>query len=168
MQLAKYGLVLLLGATSLAVSGHVAAATADMMDTNGNFIGQVTLIQTPKGILVKAELRDLTPGGHGFHVHEKGSCSPDFKAAGGHFNPTSSGHGLNHSSGSHAGDMPNIYAAADGSAVAEVFNAKITLSDGPSSVFDGDGSAMIIHAKSDTHGEKAGAGDRVACGVVRR
>ena len=167
MQLAKYELVLLLGFTSLAVSSHVAAATADMMDTNGNSIGQITLIQTPKGVLVKAELRDLTPGGHGFHVHEKGSCSPDFKAAGGHFNPTGSGHGLNHSSGSHAGDMPNIYATADGRAVAEGFNAKIGLSDGPSSVFDGDGSAIVIHAKPDTHGEKAGAGDRVACGVIR-
>jgi Cu-Zn family superoxide dismutase len=168
MQLAKYGLILLLGATTLAVSGHVAAATADMMDTNGNSIGQITLIQTPKGVLLKAELRGLSPGGHGFHVHEKGSCSPDFRAAGGHFNPTGLGHGLNHGSGSHAGDMPNIYAAADGSAVAEVFNTKVSLSDGSSSVFDGDGSAIIIHAKPDTHGEKAGAGARVACGVIRR
>lgn len=168
MRLVRCGFALLIGATPLAISGHVAAATAEMKDTNGNSIGQVTLIQTPRGVLLKAELRELAPGGHGFHVHEKGSCSPDFKAAGGHFNPTGSGHGLNHSGGSHAGDMPNIYAAADGSVIAEVFNANISLSGGSSSVFDSDGSAIIIHAKPDTHGEKAGAGARVACGVIKK
>lgn len=168
MQIAKYGLILLIGAKLFAISDRVAAATAEMMNTNGDSIGQVTLFQTPTGVLLKAELRNLPPGGHGFHVHEKGSCTPDFMAAGGHFNPTGVGHGLNDSSGSHAGDMPNIYAAEDGSAIAEVFNTKISLSDGPSSVFDSDGSAIVIHAKPDTHGEKAGAGGRAACGVIKR
>lgn len=168
MHSTRFGLVVLIGAASLALGAQAGAATAEMMDPKGNSMGRVTLTQTPNGVLLKAELRNLAPGGHGFHVHENGSCSPDFKAAGDHYNPTGAGHGLNHGGGSHAGDMPNIYAAADGTAVAEVMNAKISLSDGPSSVFDGDGSAIIVHEKPDTHGENAGAGGRVACGVIKK
>ena len=97
-----------------------------------------------------------------------GACSPDFKAAGGHFNPAGKGHGINHPKGSHGGDMPNIHAAADGSVKAEVLNVKVTLGSGGNSVFDSDGSAIVIHAKPDTYGAKAGAGERIACGVIRK
>ena len=168
MCMIRNALISILCVSSIFLTSRAEAATAEIVDANGNSFGIVTLTQAPGGVLVKAELRSLTPGGHGFHVHEKGLCSPNFKAAGGHFNPGNSGHGLNHSGGSHAGDMPNIYAAADGSVVAEVFNPRISLSKGPSNVFDNDGSAIIVHAKPDTHGKKAGAGDRVACGVIKK
>ena len=148
------------------VGSEAEAATAKMKAANGTAIGQVTLTQAPGGVLLLVELRELSPGWHGFHVHERGACTPDFTAAGGHFNPTGSDHGLGNDTGSHAGDMPNIYATMDGNAVAEVFNPKITLSGGNSGVFDEDGSAIVIHARADTHGMDPGAGGRVACGVI--
>jgi len=160
-------LVLLALGLILATATGAAAleATAVMKGAGGEALGTVTLTQTPHGVLVVAKLSGIPPGGHGFHIHQTGSCAPDFKAAGGHFNPAGKGHGFNHAMGSHAGDMPNIYAATDGSVMAEVFNANVTL--GPASLFDEDGAAIIIHAKPDTHGVSAGAGARIACGVIK-
>ncbi|MDA0231685.1 MAG: superoxide dismutase family protein, partial [Proteobacteria bacterium] len=97
----------------------------------------------------------------------KGACAPDFKAAGGHFNPAGKGHGINHSDGSHAGDMPNLHAAADGSVKAEMLNVNVTIAPGANSIFDGDGAAIVLHAKADTYGANAGAGARLACGVIK-
>ena len=79
------------------------------------------------------------------------------------------GHGYNNPAGVHAGDLPNIYAGADGIARADYFTVAVTLDDGADhSVFDADGSAIIVHEKPDTYGEDAGAGGRVACGVIAR
>ena len=125
------------------------------------------MVQGPRGVLVSVEMTGLAAGTHGFHIHEIGSCSPDFSAAGGHFSPGGEGHGYMHEGGHHAGDMPNIHAAADGTARADVFNDAITLNAGAdNSVMDADGSAIIIHEKGDTYGEDPGAGARVACGVI--
>ena len=158
-----------LSISALASSGALAAqATAEMKSTDGEILGTVTLTETPHGVLLFADLKQIPSGSHGFHIHEKGACSPDFKAAGGHFNPAGKGHGINHPKGSHGGDMPNIHAAADGSVKAEVLNVKVTLGSGGNSVFDSDGSAIVIHAKPDTYGAKAGAGERIACGVIRK
>ena len=144
-------------------------ATATLTGPDGAAMGAVTLSQGSNGVLVSAEVSGLSPGAHGFHIHANGSCSPDFKAAGGHYNPGGSGHGLLHSGGHHAGDLPNIHAAADGTARAEYFAAEVTFAEGaPNSLFDADGSSIIIHAKPDTYGESAGAGSRVACGVITR
>ena len=69
----------------------------------------------------------------------------------------------------HTGDMPNIYAAADGVARADVFNTRASFSgEAGKSLFDDDGSAIIVHAKPDSYGEDPAAGDRVACGVIER
>ena len=74
-----------------------------------------------------------------------------------------------HPDGSHAGDLPNIYAGSDGTARADVFTDQVTLAaDAETSVFDSDGSAIIIHAKPDSYGADPGAGDRVACGVIEQ
>jgi Cu-Zn family superoxide dismutase len=162
-------LVVGLSISALTSSSALAAqATAEMKSTDGEILGTVTLTETPHGVLLFADFKRIPPGSHGFHIHEKGACSPDFKAAGGHFNPAGKGHGINHPKGSHGGDMLNIYAAADGSVKAEVLNVKVTLSSGDNSVFDSDGSAIVIHAKPDTYGAKAGAGARIACGVIKK
>ena len=122
---------------------------------------------TPHGVLISADVSGLSPGAHGFHIHAIGACAPDFAAAGGHFNPRSGGHGFLHEDGAHAGDLPNIHAGADGAARADYFSDAVTLGEGVDhSVFDDDGSAIIVHAKPDSYGEDAGAGDRVACGVI--
>ena len=145
-------------------------ATAEIMDKDGQPMGTVTLTQGPQGVLVSADLRGLPPGGHGFHIHAVGSCSPDFSAAGGHFGPGDESHGFMHSTDMHAGDLPNIYAGADGIAQADAFTADITLADGyERSLFDSDGSAIVVHENPDDYGEDSGtAGARIACGVVRR
>ena len=152
-----------------APTGVGATAAAMLAGPDGAALGTVTLTQTPLGVLVAAEVSGLPAGGHGLHIHETGACAPDFAAAGDHFNPTDAGHGFNNPDGMHAGDLPNIYAGADGAARADYFTAAITLDAGADhSVFDADGSAIIIHEKPDTYGADAGAGGRIACGVIRR
>ena len=146
-----------------------AMATAAMAGKDGEAMGMVTLIQGPQGVLVSADLSGLPPGGHGFHIHAVGSCSPDFSAAGSHFGPGEESHGFLYSTDMHAGDLPNVYANADGTARADVFTADVTLApDDERSLFDSDGSAIIIHEKPDDYGADAGtAGSRIACGVVK-
>lgn len=145
-------LALGLAVTALTSSGALAgAATAEIKDSSGESLGTVTLTETPHGVLLVADLMRLTPGGHGFHIHEKGACTPDFKAAGGHFNPAGNGHGIND---------------PDGSLKAEILNAKVTLGPGANSIFDSNGSAIVLHAKPDSHGAAPKAGGRIACGVI--
>ena len=146
-----------------------AKATAAIMGKDGEPMGMVTLTQGPQGVLVSADLSGLPPGGHGFHIHAIGSCSPDFSAAGGHFGPGEESHGFMHSTDKHAGDLPNVYANADGTARADMFTADVTLApEDDRSLFDSDGSAIVVHEKPDAYGEDAGtAGARIACGVIQ-
>ena len=146
-----------------------AVATANMSGTDGASMGSVTLTQGPNGLLVSVNMTGLPSGWHGFHLHETGSCSPDFSAAGGHYSPDGRGHGFMHSSPHHPGDMPNIHAGPDGTVIADVFNAKAAIGeDEDATIFDSDGSAIIVHAGPDSYGESPGAGDRIACGVITR
>ncbi len=85
-------------------------------------MGTVTITQGPSGVLVSADVSGLSPGAHGFHIHAVGACTPDFAAAGDHFNPGSAGHGFPHEDGAHAGDLPNIHGGADGAARADYFS----------------------------------------------
>ena len=155
--------------------GLTAAATLQSPD--GNAMGTVTFRQAATGVLVMADVKGLAPGGHAFIIHEIGSCTPDFDAAGDHFNPEETEHGLIHPTwkrgeltAGHGGDLPNIYAASDGSARADFFTEGVILDDGPRhSLFDEDGSAIIVHEKPDPYGaEESETGDRVACGVIQR
>ena len=146
-----------------------ARASATLAGPDGAPMGEVSLTQGPNGVLISADVHGLSPGAHGFHIHGVGACTPDFSAAGGHFNPGGEGHGFMHEDGSHSGDLPNIHAGADGAARADVFSDAITLAeDRDHSLFDDDGSAIIIHAKPDSYGDDPAAGDRVACGVIVR
>ena len=164
---ALLGTAVAAGLSVLASTASCAAtAQAVMKGPDGRAMGTVTLKQTPHGILISADMKGLSPGAHGFHVHAVGACGPNFKAAGGHFNPDGKGHGFTEK-GPHAGDNPNIFANAGGAVRADILNDRIALTKGPkNSLFDTDGSAIIVHAKADTYGEKPGAGGRVACGVI--
>jgi Cu-Zn family superoxide dismutase len=125
-------------------------------------------------VRLKGDPSALTPGLHGVHVHEKGECQPPFTSAGGHFDPGPASNpdpDVNHPF--HMGDIPNIRINRDGSGVLEAVTTRITLSDGPLSIFDGDGSAIIIHGKEDqliSGPSKSGVsgGPRLACGVIKR
>ncbi len=152
-------------------------AEAALVSPDGDAMGEIRFLQTGGGVLVIAEVNGLAPGGHAFIIHEVGACRPDFAAAGDHFDPTDADHGFIHgawqgddSGGGHGGDLPNIYAASDGSARADFFTVGVTLDTGPRhSLFDDDGSAIIVHERADTYGEgEADTGERVACGVIRR
>lgn len=158
-------------------SAHAPAATttaqmthADVLDLQGKKIGMVMLKDTPNGVLVSADVAGLPAGQHGFHFHEKGACDPaqKFTTAGGHFTGGKAQHGLLLAGGNHAGDMPNAYVSADGTLKSELLNTGVTLASGPHSLFDADGSALVIHAKADDYtSQPAGdAGDRIACAVV--
>ena len=145
-------------------------ASAALKGTDGKAIGSVNLIQTPHGVLINVSVKGLPPGEHAFHVHAVGKCEAPFTSAGGHFNPTNKKHGMMAAEGYHAGDMPNLHVPQSGDLTVETVNANITLDKGkPNSVFDGDGSAIVIHAGSDDYKtDPAGdAGGRIACGVIQ-
>lgn len=151
------------------LSAHAQTAKATLKDAGGKDVGTVDLVQTPHGVLLKLSLKGIAAGEHAFHVHAVGKCEPPFTTAGGHFNPGSKKHGMEAAEGAHAGDMPNLHVPASGELVIEVANPAISLVKGqPNSVFDADGSAIVIHAKADDYkSDPAGnAGDRIACGVI--
>ncbi|MFO1082046.1 MAG: superoxide dismutase family protein [Reyranellaceae bacterium] len=163
------GLVAGLFATAVA-HAQAQTAKAELKDAAGKDVGQVQLVQTPNGVLLKLALKGVPAGEHAFHVHAVGKCEPPFTSAGGHFNPAGHKHGMEAAEGQHAGDMPNLHVPASGDLVIEIANPMISLVKGqPNSVFDADGSAIVIHAKADDYkSDPAGnAGDRIACGVIQ-
>lgn len=145
---------------------EVSLRTADGRDA-----GTVTFEQTEHGVLVVAQLRNLSQGPHGFHIHETGACSPDFKAAGSHYNPLGAEHGFKNSGGYHVGDLPNVHVGTDGTAMTEFFVPQVTLAGPendryPFTLADADGSAIMVHAQGDDYMSMDSSGDRAACGVV--
>lgn len=142
-------------------------ATAFLKPTQGNKVtGVVTFTQTGSTVVADAKINGLTPGSHGFHLHEKGDCSaPDAMSAGGHFNPAGKPHGAPTGGERHAGDLGNITADAKGDATLKIEVPGVTLGDGANSI---NGKAVVVHAKpDDLKSQPAGdAGPRVACGVV--
>src|SRR5581483_6485569 len=144
-------------------------AKAALKDASGKDVGSAELTQTPPGVLIKLSVKGLPAGEHAFHVHGVGKCEPPFTSAGGHFNPGSKKHGLMAPDGHHAGDMPNLHIPASGELAVEVMNDSITLEKGkPNSVYQTNGTALIIHAgKDDYKTDPTGdAGGRIACGVI--
>jgi len=142
-----------------------------MQDGQGKDAGTATLSSATGGVKIKLNLHGLTPGEHGLHVHQAAKCEgPDFKSAGGHFNPDGKHHGLQNAEGPHAGDVPNFKADAKGNAKVTVTAPNVTLSDGPHSVFTGGGTSLVVHAKADDGktDPSGNSGDRIACGVITK
>ena len=173
-------------ATAMAVTGamtlaqtpqdhgsHV-TASADIKGKGISGTAEFSEQKQGTGTIVEISLNvsGLTPGKHGVHLHAVGKCEPDFTAAGGHFDPgpaSNSDPDANHPF--HMGDVPNLEVGADGKGSMKVMTTRVTLSSGPLSVFDTDGTAIIIHGNEDkgtTGAPKSGVsgGPRVACGVL--
>lgn len=156
--------------------GAPATATADIKGKGITGTAELTERADGTGTMVEISIKasGLTPGRHGVHLHAVGKCEPDFTAAGGHFDPGPAGNtdpDANHPF--HMGDIPNLEVGKDGTGAAKIVTTRVTLSDGPLSVFDSDGTAIIIHGNEDqmkTGEPKSGVsgGPRVACGVLTK
>lgn len=172
----RYVTSLLLGLCCASVP--VAAQQAHATITGKGITGEATLTEQKAGdatvVLIELKAKGLTPGKHGVHLHAVGKCEPDFTAAGGHFDPGPAGNtdpDANHPY--HMGDIPNLTVGADGTGTLKATTSRVTISDGPLSLFDADGTAIIIHGNPDqgiTGEPKSGVsgGPRVACGVISK
>jgi Cu-Zn family superoxide dismutase len=144
-------------------------ARATLQDDQGRTIGTADLRDTPHGVVLHIHLAAAPPGVHAFHLHQTGRCeAPAFTSAGGHFNPTGAAHGFLNANGPHAGDLPNIHVPDNGTLELEIHAAGATLAAGANSLFDADGSSIVMHAGPDDYakGPAGTAGTRVVCGVV--
>ena len=147
------------------------AATAAVRDGNGTSLGVLRLESLAGGVRLSGQLTGLAPGAHGIHLHAVGRCdAPDFSSAGGHFNPRNAKHGLVNPEGPHAGDMPAVAADGNGRAVVDHTTTLVTLANGAATVFDADGTAVVVHAASDDQrtDPSGNSGSRIACGVIER
>jgi Cu-Zn family superoxide dismutase len=164
---ATTGIAAVVAATAVP-SASAELAKATLKDSSGKAVADVDISQTPAGVLFKVTIKGMQPGERAFHIHAVGKCEAPFDSAGPHFNPGGHKHGILAGPG-HAGDMPNLHIPQSGDLVVEILNDKVTLEKGkPNSLFDRDGSALIIHARADDYRtDPAGdAGGRVACGVI--
>jgi superoxide dismutase, Cu-Zn family len=143
---------------------------------NAGISGQAILVERPSAEGVKLVdvflfMRGLTPGKHAVHIHATGACTP-CSAAGGHFDPgpaTNPAPDGNHPF--HSGDLVNVEVNADGLGTMHTTTSRVTLSPGPLSVFDTDGSALIVHDLADTYCPagpvtNCAGGTRAACGIL--
>lgn len=135
-------------------------------NTDAGITGVIKFTRLKKGVRISGEIYGLTPGKHGFHIHEKGLCEkPDFSTAGGHFNPGGMKHGSMHSEQRHEGDFGNII--ADDYGVAKFSFVDYTLSfKGTNSIIGR--SAMIHDKEDDLKTDPSGnSGGRIGCGVIQ-
>jgi Cu-Zn family superoxide dismutase len=159
-------LLFLFVSCGFALAGDATKAIAVLHPTSGkNVSGTVTFTASGNTVKVVADITGLTPGKHGFHIHEFGDCSePKAASAGGHFNPAHKQHGAPDANDRHAGDLGNIEADASGKAHLEWTDPVMKLSGSDSIV----GHAVIVHEKADDLKTQptGDAGGRLACGVI--
>ena len=128
--------------------------------------GEAKFTQVGNRVRITAEIAGLSPGAHGFHIHEKGDCSAaDAMSAGGHFNPKGNKHGAPGTSDRHAGDLGNLNADEYGKATLALMVDGISVGKGPDGV---SGRGLIVHANADDlkTDPTGNAGGRVGCAVI--
>ncbi|HWR96525.1 MAG TPA: superoxide dismutase [Cu-Zn] SodC [Arenimonas sp.] len=171
----KTQLITFLLASSGLAGVHAAdrVVSMDLVDTAGKqaWVGEVTVSETPYGLLFTPQLRALPPGLHGFHLHENPSCGPKEKdgkpvaalAAGGHYDPAKTGRHDSPWGDGHLGDLPPLFVDAEGSAIQPVLAPRLKMADIG-------GRALMLHAGGDNHADHpaplGGGGARIACGVI--
>jgi Cu-Zn family superoxide dismutase len=170
---AVWGL-LLVSAPAWAKAGKSVKVTVNTVtaDGVGASIGTITIKEDKDGVTLEPKLKGLTPGEHGFHVHENPSCDPADKdgkktaaqAAGGHFDPAATKAHKGPGGGGHKGDLPKLVVSDKGEAKDKINVKGLTLAD-----FQGH--AIMIHEGGDNYSDTpkplGGGGARIACGVVK-
>ena len=159
--------------------GHgTVVAQAHATITGQGITGSANFTERKNGTVTYVEIhltaKGLKPGLHGVHLHAVGKCEPDFTAAGGHFDPGPAGNmypDMNHPF--HMVDLPQLMVGANGEGTLDAMTTRVTLSDGPLTLFDTDGSAIIVHGNPDQgitgdKGSGVSGGPRVACGVIEK
>ena len=166
-------LALVAALTATAAVAQAPVAT-QIKAADGKVLGEATFREGPTGVLLQVKIAGLTPGWHGMHFHAMGDCSdPKFEKAGSHINHAEmkKPHGLLNAGGPDMGDLPNIYINADGTGQAQAFSSLVSWKSGGArpALADADGSALVFHANADDHTTQpiGGAGDRVACAVIK-
>lgn len=161
--------IALTGCTTAADVPMTALGETTLLFANGSPAGTARLMRDGGGLSIAVSVTGMTPGAHGYHMHTVGRCeAPAFESAGGHLNPDNRKHGTLAAGGAHLGDLPNLQVGSDGTARATeiVAGGEAALA----SIFDSDGTAVIVHAQPDDYrtDPSGNSGARVACGVLRR
>lgn len=164
----KLILIFLVSVFALTQSAYAEKAVAVLKGTaDPSIAGTVEFEEAQNGVTVKGTISGISPGEHGFHVHENGSCGDLGNAAGGHFNPDKNPHGLTAADGIshvHAGDLGNISVNKDLKGNYHAMVPGLTLKPGKYNIT---GRAVIVHEKQDDFGQPTGnAGGRIACGII--
>jgi len=165
--------VMLVGVEGAEAAASKARAVANLKSMSGEGAGTIAFAATSHGVLIQYDLKGLSPGAHAIHVHTSGNCDPKvgFTSAGPDLSfDTTKMHGYFAQHGPHAGDLPNEFAAADGTLKASVIWNGFSLGNGKKSIFDRDGASIIVNARGDDYVSQpsGNSGDRVACGVIMR
>lgn len=165
--IASMSLLATAGCVTAPLREEHAAALAAIRSADGTSLGTVSLVASGDGYRLTGDLSGLAPGQHGVHLHTAGLCDgPDFTTAGGHLNPGLHQHGSMNPAGTHLGDLPNIVADGDGAARLTL-DLRGTRAALERDLFDGDGTALVIHAGPDDYrtDPSGNSGKRVACGM---
>ncbi len=145
----------------------------DLVNREGQPAGKAVFVQKKNGVEVKVSLQNTSFGDHGVHIHQNPSCEgPDFKSAGGHFNPDGKQHGFQNAMGHHAGDTPaNLSVGEDHKGMAKYMLTAVTLQPGaPNSLLSNGGTSLIVHEHADDMktDPSGNSGNRIACGVIKQ
>lgn len=152
-----------------------ATATVALINTSGASVGTADLTENNQGVVtLNVRATGLPAGTHGIHFHEVGiaqpQAAPPFSTSGEHYNPATRQHGLNNPNGTHAGDLENLVIDAQGNGTLTTTTNRFMLTDGPATLFDANGSSLIIHTNADDQvtDPSGNSGGRIAGGVVVR